>query len=1145
MAFRSLGLFRFRCSCLSILFSLIACLAGFTPELQAQTAHFSGAARLLGNGLAGSESVAVDSKGNLFVADLWSYSVKEFVAADGYSTARILGNLSYPTGVALDSNGNVFVGDEYWVREFLAETDYATMRTLASGFGSAEDVAVDSTGNVFVSDTAVGNGVLKEIVAVSGSIPVSPTVKTVASGTSYAKSIAVDGSGNIFWVDPGGSSVTELLAVDGSIPTTPTIKHLGSGLSFPYGMALDSGGNVFVADLGANAIKEVMADGGYATVKTIGVGYRFPHGVAVDTSGNIFVVGPQGKAEITEITATADFGSVSVGSVSPTPLALYFTFDVAGTLGSTAVLTQGAANLDFIHASGKGTCFAGTTYNPGDRCFVNVNFKPTYPGPRFGAVELLDTSGKLLATGYVQGTGVGPIATFANSTSGVDLPSKQTTLSSAFYWPIGVAADSSGNIFVADTHHNAVKEILAAGGYTTVKTLGNGFSMPWGVAVDGAGNVFVADHDNNAVKEILAVGGYTTVKTVGSGFTWPAGVAVDGSGNVFVDEQENTVMKEILAASGYTTIKTVGSGFNHPRGMAVDGSGNVFVGDTTNKAVKEILAVGGYSTVNTLGSGFNCPMGVAVDASGNVIVSDTCDNAMKEILSGTGGAAAGSVNSSSTVKTLVSDWPGISYVAADGRGNLFVAQYGENSAVKLDYADPPSLTFAGTSVGVQSSDSPQIVTVSNNGNADLTFAVPVSDSNPAISSGDFTLDAATTCPQLNAGSTAGTLAAGASCDYAVDFIPVPAGADSGSLTLTDDSLNASPAVSQTIPLSGTVIGPHLAFTTPPPSSLQVGHVPGTVAVSVEDSSNNVETTSSAMVTLTVTGPNSYVNVYTATASSGVATFSSLASLSAVGSYSYTATDTADGLTQAVATETAWAPPPFGRIGAAVDDVTLNATVGQSDSVRVSGWVADATDGAPLGNVQVFIDGTPAGTPTMGIPRTDVVEAYNNNAYLNSGYRVLYSASSLSIGTHQVTVVATNSGGQSTTFGPRKFTVAATAGVGSPFGGIDEAGDSVTASTTISQSGTLKVSGWVVDSTDGAPLSNVTVYMDGVSIGTPTLGLKRPDIPAALGKDAYLHAGYRMLYPALGLGLGTHQVTVVAIDSGGRSTTFGPRTITVQ
>jgi hypothetical protein len=87
--------------------------------------------------------------------------------------------------------------------------------------------------------------------------------------------------------------------------------------------------------------------------------------------------------------------------------------------------------------------------------------------------------------------------------------------------------DGSGNVFVADYGNNAVKEILAAGGYT--KTLGSGFHIPQRVAVDGSGNVFVADYGNDAVKEILAAGGYTTVNTLGSGFHQPEGVAVEAA----------------------------------------------------------------------------------------------------------------------------------------------------------------------------------------------------------------------------------------------------------------------------------------------------------------------------------------------------------------------------------------------------------------------------------------------------------------------------------------------------------------------------------------------------------------------------------------------------------------------------------------
>ena len=178
-------------------------------------------------------------------------------------------------------------------------------------------------------------------------------------------------------------------------------------------------------------------------------GFPSPRAVAVDGNGNLFV-GDSWANAVKEIqTAGGAFGPVNVGAESAAPIAITFTFDTAGTLGSTAVLTQGAKGLDFTDAGG-GSCTANTAYTAGETCTVNVTFKPRYPGARYGAVELLTTSGAVLATGYIQGTGVGPQAVFANSTSGAYLPSVNTTLASGFGLAWGVAVDGSGNVYISD-----------------------------------------------------------------------------------------------------------------------------------------------------------------------------------------------------------------------------------------------------------------------------------------------------------------------------------------------------------------------------------------------------------------------------------------------------------------------------------------------------------------------------------------------------------------------------------------------------------------------------------------------------------------------------------------------------------------------
>ncbi len=115
--------------------------------------------------------------------------------------------------------------------------------------------------------------------------------------------------------------------------------------------------------------------------------------------------------------------------------------------------------------------------------------------------------------------------------------------------------------------------------------------------------------------------------------------------------------------------------------------------------------------------------------------------------------------------------------------------------------------------------------------------------------------------------------------------------------------------------------------------------------------------------------------------------------------------------------------PVGVLEKVYDNTTNSTTVQQSDSLLVSGWVADPKDGSPLANVKVYIDGAYFATPTLNIARPDVATAYNA-AYANSGYQLIASAAALTPGTHAVTVIAIDTAGNSTTFGPAAINVTA-------------------------------------------------------------------------------------------------------------------------
>jgi sugar lactone lactonase YvrE len=580
-------------------------------------------------------------------------------------------------------------------------------------------------------------------------------------------------------------------------PYTSATQVNTTSFQGPGDIALDASGNIWLAEYSTNLVRELTFSSSYATILSWGSGLSGPVAVWPSADGTLFVsnYANGNNGSISQIAIGAvNAGTVAVGSTSATQT-LGFTFNGAAntTIQAPKVVTKGATGLDFVDA-GTGTCTttngASNPYVPGSTCTVKVTLNPKYAGPRYGAVELLNTSGAVLATVLIYGTGSGPQVVFPGSTT-------ITTLGSGFSQPLGVALDGAANVFVGDTANTTVKEIVAAGGYTTVTPLGSGFSTPKGVAVDGAGNVFVADSGNNAVKEILAAGGYTTVTPLGTGFTFsgPTGVAVDGNGNVYVaDNGDSSVYEMSPGCSSASCVRTLGSagGFGSAAGVAVDGNGNVYVAGSGS--VKEMTpGCNSGACVTSLGGGFSTPIGLAVDGSGNIYVGDFGTNQVKEMPSGCA--------SSSCVAILGSGFNAPAGVALDGTGNVYIADRGNSLVKKLNLTTPPSLSFATTNMGSQSSDSPKAVTVANIGNAALTFPVPGTGENPSVSA-NFTLDVSTTCPEVLSSGSAGTLAGGATCALAVDFIPQTTGSISGSVVLTDNNLNASPSTTQSIGLSG-------------------------------------------------------------------------------------------------------------------------------------------------------------------------------------------------------------------------------------------------------------------------------------------------------------------------------------------------------
>ncbi len=807
---------------------LVVCLGLGVAAADAQTAQFSGAQITLPIGtLTSPYGMAVDPNGNIYVADNGDNALSKLTPSGALSAGFLSGDGS-PYGVAVDRSGDLYITDS--VRnEVVKETaggSWTRSVLPLSGLHSPLGIAVDAHGNVYIADS-LNNRVVKA--TPSGGAYTQSTVPT--SALSLPEAVAVDGAGNLYIADtfhlrvlkeaPAGNSYRESIVED--------LANSG-GTGRPIDVAADAAGDVFILnyldDENFSVDKVTLAGGVYSPSSAIRIAGQNVYGITADAAGDLYMVSP-GTNRLLEVPAgpTTNFGTVKVGSTGAA-ITLAFTFAQQSTLGSAAVLTQGAAGLDFRNA-GTGTCGtapSGFVFAPGAMCTVDVVFKPQVSGSRYGAVQLQDASGYALATTYLDGTGVAPQISFP--------PGKEVSVSSGLNKPYGVVVDALGNVFVAENGTgNVYKETVSQSAYAEYNylrtTVASGLKQPTGLALDGAGNLYVVT-PSLVYKEAPVHGGYVQSR-IFTGLTDMVGIAVDRGGNLYLTSSvAGNVHKETLQINGSYTESAIGYGIMSPAAVAVDGSGDLFVLNMKNDDLSiETLQANGSYLQGTVLTGIFEPGGLAIDGNGNLYLADRSQGAIDKLtLAGNGGYVKSEVSSGLTEP---------SGLAVDGGGDLYYSQgIAPGGLTMIDVSDQPLLVFAATRLGLVSADSPRYQTIANVGNAALVFPVPASGTNPTTEA-PFAL-ADSTCPVVGVAGVAGSLDAGSSCVYGTSFTPETRARFSWFLELLDNNLNSVlEGTAQEISLLGTGTTSDATRTTVrvSPNPVKVG-LEVTISVTVSD-----------------------------------------------------------------------------------------------------------------------------------------------------------------------------------------------------------------------------------------------------------------------------------------------------------------------
>lgn len=584
--------------------------------------------------------------------------------------------------------------------------------------------------------------------AASGQSAASFTINTIAGsdwvgdGGAASRAIliqpqglATDGRGNLYIADAGDHRVRKVGA-DGTIETVAGTgirgfsgdggPATGAQLDSPYGLALDAQDNLYIADLGNARVRRVGLDGTITTVAGGGslpaggvndgspataVSLSAPRDLAFDHNGNlyisdfdaarVYVLSPQGSLSTAagsgKAGASGDNGPAIYAELNhPAGLA----FDPQGNLyiADSGNHMIRRVRLGVITSYARAATPTGLAFDPGGTLYVadasagDISVIPLSGAAsaiRIAALEVSYSSGLGLyasAGNEVVAAGGSVPVTLAgggNLAHGDGGPATAARLNH----PSGIAADSSGDVYIADRDNNRIRRVAADGTITTIAGTGVAglsgdggpasaaqLNGPSSVTADASGNLYVADTGNARIRKITPDGKISSATNLG--LVAPVYAVADESGKLYIADSG---AGKILTAGSNGIPATLLSGLTSPRGLALDAHGDLYFTDAGAARVAYLSPDG---TITNVGSQWSIPRGVSVDAAGDVFVADTGRQQIVEVSPGGGStviAGAGTAGFSGDGGAAVSAQLGFPWdVAAATTGALLVADLDNN-----------------------------------------------------------------------------------------------------------------------------------------------------------------------------------------------------------------------------------------------------------------------------------------------------------------------------------------------------------------------------------------------------------------------------------------------------------------------------------